>query len=92
MVPAQVIIIHLVSDTMTRISNNFCCIAAVTVPTVVNRISTCQAWVVYCVQILKQIFPEMKLQQNRRTERWNISIAHRPMNVEIRNEAAQFHL
>ncbi len=76
---------------MTSISNNLCCIAAVTVPTVVNRISTSQAWVMYCVQILKQIFPEMKLQQNRRTERGNILIAHRYMNVEIGNEAAQFH-
>jgi hypothetical protein len=93
MVPAQVhiIIIHLISDAMKSISNNFCCIAAVTVPTVVNRTSTSQVWVVYCVQILKQIFPEMKLHQNRRTRRWNILIAYKYMIVKIGNKAAQFH-
>ncbi len=31
------------------------------------------------------------LQQNRRTDRGNIWIAHRNMNVEIGNEAKQFH-
>jgi hypothetical protein len=31
------------------------------------------------------------LQQNRRNDRGNISIAHRYINVGIRNEAAQFH-
>ncbi len=51
MVPAQVhiIIIHLVSDAMTSISNNFCCIAAVTDPTVVNRISTSQVPYGLCI-------------------------------------------
>ncbi len=35
--------------------------------------------------------PQMQ-PQNRRTDRGNIFIAHRYMNVEIENEAAQFHV
>jgi hypothetical protein len=88
----HIIIAHLVSDALTSISNICCCISAVTNPYVVKRTGTSRACVVRCVQIFKQIFPEMKLQQNRWTDRGNISIAHSYMNVEIGNEAAQFHL
>ncbi len=37
------------------------------------------------------IGPPVLLQQNRRTDRGNILIAHRYMNVEIGNEATQFN-
>jgi hypothetical protein len=36
-------------------------------------------------------FPPILLQPNRWSDRWNILIAHRFMNVGIENEAAQFH-
>jgi hypothetical protein len=60
----------------------------------------------HCTENPKQIFPEMKLrglipnsyiptpsllQQKRRTDRGNIYIVHRYLNVGIGNEAAQFY-
>jgi hypothetical protein len=40
----------------------------------------------HCTENSKQMFPEMKLQQNRHTDRGDLKIAHRYVN-----EAAQFH-
>jgi hypothetical protein len=37
------------------------------------------------------IGPPVFMQQNRHTDRGNIKIAHRNVNVGIENEAAQFH-